>query len=208
MRAALLAVAVLVLFATLSHAADCETALKTIWRNEGGYQCIRADSGNWTGGKVGKGVLKGTKYGICAATYPKEDIKHLTLSRAAQLYQRDFWKPLRLDDVKSQWLATMVLDTGINCGTGTAAILVARTINVLNGKGEDFPVDPSLGQTEIDWINSFTRTRLFEGEKDRSRRGLFGAVFKEMRARRYVQIVRHDPAKLRWLPTWLERTYD
>lgn len=190
------------------HAADCQTALKTIFSNEGGFQNLRNDSGNWTGGKVGVGRLVGTKYGICAASYPKVDIPNLTLAEAARYYERDYWNPLRLGDVKSQWLATMFLDTAVNCGVGTAAILITRTINVLNGDGEDFPVDPTLGAKEIAAINDMTVTRWYDGAKDKSRRALFGSVFKEMRTRRYVAIVRHDPKKLQWLPTWLERVYD
>ena len=166
------------------------------------------DSGNFY-----KGRLLGTKYGIAASVYggalakQGKTIKGLTLADAAAIYNRDYFLPLRLDRIKSQWLASMFLDTAINCGTGTAAILMARTINVLNGKAEDFPTDPAIGPTEIDWINDYTRTRWYQGEKDKARRALFGSVFKEMRSRRYVAIVRRDPKKLRYLPTWLERTY-
>lgn len=199
----------LILLASVSYAADCQKALATIFGHEGGYQCLKNDSGNWTGGKVGKGELKGTKFGIAAASYPKVDIQSLTLDQAAKYYERDYWNPLQLGKIKSQWLATMIFDSAVNCGTGTAAILVARTINVLNGKDEDYPADPVLSQKEIDWINDFTKTRLFEsGGKDKSRRALFGSVFKEMRSRRYVAIVRHDTKKLVWLPTWIERVYE
>lgn len=39
----------------------------------------RNDKGNWTGGRVGVGQLKGTKYGISAAAYLHLGIKSLTL---------------------------------------------------------------------------------------------------------------------------------
>lgn len=198
----------LLLIATTAEAADCTTALRVIFKNEGGYQCLKNDSGNWTGGKIGKGVLKGTKFGIAAASYPKADIKNLTIEQAAWFYERDYFKPLKLDKIKSQWLATMFLDTAVNCGTGTAAILIARTINVLNGKEEDSPVDPELTAKEVDWINAYTATKWYDGKKDKANRWLFGSIFKEMRSRRYVAIVRHDARKLVWLPTWLERTYE
>ena len=35
---------------------------------EGLYQCLRADGGNWTGGLVGHGMLVGTMRGISAPT--------------------------------------------------------------------------------------------------------------------------------------------
>lgn len=204
----LTALVVLLCLPALALGADCKTALKTIFRNEGGYQCDYNDSGNWTGGKIGKGKLKGTKYGIAASSYPKVDIKALTLEQAARYYERDYWDPLRLDEIKSQWLATMFLDSAVNCGTGVAAILIARTINVLNGKSEDFPVDPLMTGQKIAWINNYTQTRIIYGKKDQTQRALFGSVFREMRARRYVAIVRHDRVKLRYLPVWLERVYE
>ncbi len=42
--------------------------------SEGAYSTDRADRGNWTSGKVGEGLFKGTKYGISAMTYPNMDI--------------------------------------------------------------------------------------------------------------------------------------
>lgn len=189
-------------------------ALQTVFKNEGGLSMDKNDSGNWSSGKCGVGKLIGTKYGIAGSVYGPyfakrgKSIKDITIADAALIYDRDYASPLKLSQIKSQRLGTMFLDTAINCGTGTAAILAARTINVLNGKAEDIPVDPILGVTEINWINDYTKTRWYEGEQDRSRRQLFASVFKEMRSRRYVAIVRHDPNKLRYLPTWLERTYE
>jgi lysozyme family protein len=204
----LIQVTVLTITYAVTAPVNCATALKTVFGNEGDYQCLRGDSGNWTGGKVGKGALKGTKFGIAAASYPKVDIKNLTLATAALYYERDYWNVLHLGDIKSQWLATMFLDTAVNCGTGTAAILIARTINVLNGKSEDFPVDPVLGPAEIAWINDYTQTRWYDlgKDKDTSRRALFGMVFREMRVRRYLDIVDRNPKMLKWLPIWVRRS--
>lgn len=193
---------------------SCKTALVKIFKNEGGFTLDRNDAGNWTGGKVGRGQLLGTKYGIAANTYGqwllrhKRTIKGLTLSDAAQLYERDYWNTLRIPELKSQWLATMFLDTAVNCGTGVSAILITRTINVLNGLSEDFPVDPVLSSAEIAWINSYTESRWYGAEKDAARRHLFGSVFREMRARYYCAIVRHDRTKLRYLPVWIARVYE
>lgn len=196
---------------------DSRVACKKIFKNEGGVSMDPHDSGNWTGGKVGKGKLVGTAPGGIAGsvyyTYYRDKLhktmKQGTLDDAAAIYDQWYSRPLNLGQIKSQWLGTMFLDTAINCGTGVTGILAARTINVLNGKEEDFPVDPALGQKEIDWINDFTKNQFWKpGEVDKTKRILFGKVFQEMRARYYVKIVRHDPKKLRYLPTWLERTYD
>ena len=56
-----------------------DEAFRRLIGHEGGYSTDRRDPGNWTGGKVGVGVLKGTKYGIAANTYPNLDIKNLVV---------------------------------------------------------------------------------------------------------------------------------
>lgn len=187
------------LFTTTAQAADCSKALVEIFGNEGGFQKMRQDSGNWTGGKVGKGKLIGTKYGIAAASYPKLNIPLLTVQEAARIYERDFFSPLMLDDIKSQGLATTILDTAVNCGTGTAAILVEKTVNILNGNGADYPLDARITASTVKWINDYTRKR--------EQRVLFYLVFQSLRSERYVAIAKRDPNKRRFLDDWLIRTW-
>ena len=57
--------------------------------SEGGFQADRRDRGNWTSGEVGKGELKGTKYGLSAMTYPDLDIKAITLQQARRRTLQD-----------------------------------------------------------------------------------------------------------------------
>ena len=87
---------------------------------EGGFCNERADSGNWTGGAVGCGQLRGTKYGISAAAYPEDDIANLTLDAAAAIYRRDYWSRVQGDDL-SPSLALLVFDAAVNNGTDRAA---------------------------------------------------------------------------------------
>ena len=58
---------------------------------EGALDLTQNDKGNWTGGEVGKGEFKGTKYGISAASYPDRDIANLTLADAQAIYLADYW---------------------------------------------------------------------------------------------------------------------
>lgn len=46
-----------------------DKAFNRLIGHEAGYSNDRRDPGNWTGGKVGIGTLKGTKFGIAANTY-------------------------------------------------------------------------------------------------------------------------------------------
>jgi lysozyme family protein len=83
--------------------------------NEGAFTADSADSGNWTGGAVGQGQLKGTKYGISAASYPTVDIANLTLDQAKAIYLRDFWNKFGGDSLNPA-LAFQVFDGAVNSG--------------------------------------------------------------------------------------------
>lgn len=91
---------------------------------EGGYSNIPSDPGNWTGGEVGKGILKGTKYGISAAQYPNLDIVNLTLDQARAIYLSDYWQKCGCDSMPWE-RAICVFDCAVNQGAPTA-----RTLNL------------------------------------------------------------------------------
>jgi hypothetical protein len=54
----------------VSDTALWRAAISTLHKVEGGLSMDERDPGNWTGGAIGKGELRGTKYGISAQTYP------------------------------------------------------------------------------------------------------------------------------------------
>lgn len=95
-------------------------SLDTIWErlgiSEGGWQANPEDKGNWTGGKVGVGELKGSKYGISAATYPNEDIKNLTPERAKEIFRTDWWLRLKMDRLPIA-LAYQIIDAAYHSGS-------------------------------------------------------------------------------------------
>lgn len=88
-------------------------------RWEGEYQNHPQDIGNWTGCAVGKGELKGTKYGISACSYPELDIENLTREQARAIYRRDYWQASGAAQLP--WPANLlVMDTAVLHGVGTA----------------------------------------------------------------------------------------
>ena len=70
-----------------------------ILAREGGYSDDPGDAGNWTGGEPGSGELKGTKYGISAASYPGLDIAALTIEDALEVYKVDYWDAYRCGEL-------------------------------------------------------------------------------------------------------------
>ncbi len=92
-----------------------ESCAAIVLKVEAGLTMDPKDKGNWTGGKIGVGVLKGTNRGISAASYPNEDIKNMTRERALYLFKRDYWNKLRLQEKQ---LNLMALDCAVNQGLG------------------------------------------------------------------------------------------
>jgi len=121
---------------------------------EGRYSNDPQDPGNWTGGKIDVGELKGTKYGISAARYPDEDIKNLTPDRARELYYRDFWQPLRLDEIDTRYagLALEMFDTAVNCGPQLAVKILQGTLTIL---GRPVAIDGIMGPKTIAAANTY-----------------------------------------------------
>lgn len=101
-------------------------------KHEGGYSTNRADPGNWTGGKVGKGELKGTKAGIAAASYPNLDIKNLTAAQIEQIYEREYWNVVRGDELPVG-VDLSTYDYGVNSGNSRAI----KTLQKVAGAAQD-----------------------------------------------------------------------
>lgn len=74
--------------------ASFDTAFAAVVGVEGGYDNSTHDPGNWTGDAVGCGVLRGTKFGISAASFPSLAIADLTLDQAQAIYLAEYWTPL------------------------------------------------------------------------------------------------------------------
>lgn len=108
---------------------DFNTAFAIVVGHEGVYSDDPNDRGNWTSGVVGKGELKGTKYGIAAHAYPHINIKALTLEDARRLYRKDRWEACRCDALPAG-LRLIVFDCAVNQGVGAAANLLQEAAGV------------------------------------------------------------------------------
>ena len=96
-----------------------DLAFEKLIGHEGGLTLDPKDRGNWTTGVIGKGELKGTKYGISAMAYPSEDIQALTLERAKQLYRRDYWDAVKADNMPDA-IRMPLFDAAVNSGVKQA----------------------------------------------------------------------------------------
>ena len=106
-----------------------DQAFERLIGHEGNFTNDKDDRGNWTTGIIGKGQLKGTKYGISAMTYPQLDIKNLTLDQAKQIYKRDWWDALNANKIDTA-IVFQVWDFAINAGMATAKRKLQSAIGV------------------------------------------------------------------------------
>lgn len=121
-----------------------EQAFERLIGHEAGYTNLRSDPGNWTGGIVGKGQLKGTKYGIAANTYPHIDIKNLTLAEAKEIYRRDWWEKLGAEQLHSA-IVFQLWDFAVNAGKSRAIKELQQVAGV--------PADGIIGPKTIAAVN-------------------------------------------------------
>jgi lysozyme family protein len=110
-------------------------------RCEGGFSIGPEDRGNWTGGEIGVGVLKGTNFGLSAAAYPHLDLRGLNAAAAAAIYRRDYWQKISGDALPAG-PDLMVFDHAVNAGVSGSVRLLQAVLAV--------PVDGDMGPRTLD----------------------------------------------------------
>jgi lysozyme family protein len=129
-------------------ASEFDAAFAWVVGAEGNYSDDSGDPGNWTGGAIGAGELRGTKYGISAAAYPTLDIASLTLDEARAIYARDYWAPIHGDALPAA-LALVVFDAAVNSGVGQSGVW----LQIVIGAAADGVIGPATLAAVRAWIS-------------------------------------------------------
>lgn len=136
--------------------ADFKIAYERTAKFEGGYQCDPDDNGNWAGGHKGIGELIGTNYGITApelAAYlgrkiTVSDMRNMSREIAAIIFKKNYWDPLRGDEITSQDIANELFDSAVNMGAGTAIMLAKRA--------QGLPVNTNMNDDLLNKLNNIS----------------------------------------------------
>lgn len=138
-----------------------DQAFERLIGHEGKFTDDRNDKGNWTGGKIGKGQLRGTKYGISAAAYPTLDIFNLTLADAKAIYKRDYWDRAEADEYDGA-IAFQLFDAAVNHGIENAVRFLQRAVGVADD-GDVGPITLKAikAMTVTDVLMRFNAERLY-----------------------------------------------
>ena len=169
--------------------------------NEGGY----SNNPNDHGGRTYRGISEKNfpdweGWKIIDQYEPIKEgyvIKNPVLDKMIyDFYQRVFWEPNHLSDISNQVLTNEIYDAGVNFGVGTAAIMLQKSLNLLNNNGKkfaDLKVDGVIGWMTTQAVNSFQRQmdlmKTFNGE----------------RFCRYKEICEKDPSQEVFFQSWLNR---
>lgn len=137
-----------------------DSCMDVILPFEGGLSMDRRDPGNWTGGKVGRGELRGTNRGIAANTYPDEDIQGMTLDRAKAIYRRDFWAKIRGDDLPAG-IDLATLDPAINSGPSRGVRWMQQGLGIMaDGVMGPVTIKAARGAQPVDAIQKACAARM------------------------------------------------
>lgn len=123
---------------------------------EAGFTKDERDPGNWTGGKIGVGILKGTKYGIAASAYPDLDIENLTLDQARATRKRKYWDVCGCDSMSWE-RALCAYDCAINQGDGAEELLAKHSgsdvVELMTERALRYAANPDLHQFGHSWMH-------------------------------------------------------
>ena len=163
--------------------ADSKTSILITLVHEGGFQKDPEDSGNWTGGKIGRGELNGTKYGISAEEFPDLDIENLTTDQATAIYQEKYWKS-HYSEIQTQSVADGLFDLGVLMGVGTVIEILQRVLNI--------SIDGVFGPDTVAHVNGAESVSLL-------------AAYKAALVSHAIGVANAKPEDREDLPGWIRR---
>ena len=136
-------------------------AMRTVLRHEGGLSNNKSDPGGITNWGISLRYLKQAH--IDPNGDGKEDandIIHLTLTEADNIYYKQWFEKYHYGDIKNQAVMTDVLDFSINAGASQCHKVVQRAINSISKT--KVPVNGVLGQSTIALMNSLNSVQLHQ----------------------------------------------
>jgi len=151
---------------------DFNKSFEYLLKWEGGFSAHPQDRGNWTSGVVGKGELRGTKYGIASHVYPQLDIRHLTKKQAKDIYYRDYWVKAGCPVMPAR-LANVMFDAAVNNGVGRAV----RWLQEVVGSEVDGRFGPRTEKAMVEMLvasasGDLSLASLVHSKRDKFMRGL------------------------------------
>jgi len=162
--------------------AQFDPAYKLTMTNEGGYANKAGDGGgetwrgvarkyhpDWAGWKIVDAVKATNPPSLNQALAARADLQALVLA----LYRKQYWSCLALDSLNCQQTANQLFDISVNCGSGTAAKMLQRALNVFHKPA--LVVDGKVGRLTIGAANQYPSQKIYD-EINKLRKGYYEAI--------------------------------
>lgn len=161
--------------------AEFSKSIMYVLQNEGGLADVKEDRGRIT------------KFGITQDTLTRwrgkpasdEDVKGLELDEAKAIYEKWFWSPLSLNEIKDQNVATALMDMAVNFGLARCSKFAQQATGV--------KVDGQLGPLSREAINKMPQHS-------------FLLKFIDAVQDHYVNLVLSDDSQKVFLRGWINRS--
>jgi len=121
-------------------------------------------------------------------------MKDLSLYLAREIYKKQYWQSIRLDEFENDTLRLLIFDTAVNMGVSTAVKKLQRTYNVL--AGNNILVDGIVGPQTLEHVNSYQHQADLK------------FWYCILRGERYLNIVKANPTQQRFIRGWGRRLLD
>ena len=160
---------------------------------EGGYVNDPSDSGGETRFGITEAVARAAGY--------RGPMRELPPDVARAIYEREYWHEMRLDGVAHECplLAAELLDSGVNCGTGTAAKWLQLALNASNDRGRLYPdvaEDGAIGDETLGALRALRRST----PRDTDR--LLATMCNALQGAHYVALSRRREKDERYVKGW------
>lgn len=174
--------------------AKFEDSVGYVMSNEGTFSDHPHDPGGPTFWGISLRFLEATGTDIDKdGDIDEDDVRALTRADAIALYGLKFWKPLQLQRMKSQAVATRVLDMAVNMGNRRAVKILQKAVNALLGDDDEkLKIDGKLGLKTFGATNSLDGVELM-------------ASLREKHGDFYRALVKKRPDLGVFLEGWLNR---
>jgi len=100
-------------------------------------------------GKVTEDAGGRTRFGIAQKFHPELPEEFFTgpaenaLKQAEEILRRDYWQPMRLDEINNQNVANKLFDMAVNMGVHQAGVYAQRAANgLIQARGAQLPGSP------------------------------------------------------------------
>lgn len=131
-----------------------------------------------------------TNWGISKRAHPNEDIKNMDWKRASEIYKKEYWDKMKLNEIKSQEIADEMMDIGVNMGIEVAVRLAQWAYNLISQN--DIHIDGIIGPKTIESLNTANSRAIAK-------------TLNILQGARYIELIMSSPKKEKFWKAWMRR---